>query len=197
MINDEMGDFIDDNRDHSMEEVNFYRRLDAESINNYYSFQNQTRDPILAVNIDNIPYYGKEDRQLELFAPVDRNGGEFDKFDEYNKLVKQLKSTLKIFENSENPFFDSTLYGAMHNLPDLEKNLVSIDKEKARKGLGDQFFGELKNIEDEIKLDRTIFGYYDRCFLANEVLSEHGFFLKFFERREVQVFNKKKSSWKK
>ena len=192
-----MGDFIDDNRDHSMEEVNFYRRLDAGSINNYYSFQNQTRDPILAFNIDNIPYYGKEDRQLELFAPVDRNGGEFDKFDEYNKLVKQLKSTLKIFENSENPFFDSTLYGAMHNLPDLEKNLVSIDKEKARKGLGDQFFGELKNIEDEIKLDRTIFGYYDRCFLANEVLSEHGFFLKFFERREVQVFNKKKSSWKK
>ena len=85
----------------------------------------------------------------------------------------------------------------MHNLPDLEKNLVSIDKEKARKGLGDQFFGELKNIEDEIKLDRTIFGYYDRCFLANEVLSEHGFFLKIFERREVQVFNKKKSSWKK
>ena len=46
----------------------------------------------------------------------------------------------------------------MHNLPDLEKNLVSIDKEKAKKGLGDQFFGELKNIEDEIKLDRTIFG---------------------------------------
>ena len=184
-----MGDFIDDNRDHSMEEVNFYRRLDAESINNYYSFQNQTRDPILAVNIDNIPYYGKEDRQLELFAPVDRNGGEFDKFDEYNKLVKQLKSTLKIFENSENPFFDSTLYGAMHNLPDLEKNLVNIDKEKAREGLGDQFFGELKNIEDEIKLDRIIFGYYDRCFLANEVLSEHGFFLKIFERREVQVFN--------
>ena len=197
MINDEMGDFIDDNRDHSMEEVNFYRRLDAGSINNYYSFQNQTRDPILAFNIDNIPYYGKEDRQLELFAPVDRNGGEFDKFDEYNKLVKQLKSTLKIFENSENPFFDSTLYGAMHNLPDLEKNLVNIDKEKAREGLGDQFFGELKNIEDEIKLDRIIFGYYDRCFLANEVLSEHGFFLKFFERREVQVFNKKKSSWKK
>lgn len=96
MINDEMGDFIDDNRDHSMEEVNFYRRLDAGSINNYYSFQNQTRDPILAFNIDNIPYYGKEDRQLELFAAVDRNGVEFDKFDEYDKLVKQLKSTLKI-----------------------------------------------------------------------------------------------------
>ena len=33
----------------------------------------------------------------------------------------------------------------MHNLPDLEKNLVNRDKEKAREGLGDQFFGELKN----------------------------------------------------
>ena len=77
----------------------------------------------------------------------------------------------------------------MHNLPDLEKNLVNRDKEKAREGLGDQFFGELKNIEDKTKLGRIIFSYYDRCFLANEVLSEHGFFLKFFERREVQVFN--------
>ena len=85
----------------------------------------------------------------------------------------------------------------MHNLPDLEKNLVNRDKEKAREGLGDQFFSELKNIEHKIKLDRIIFSYYDRCFLANEVLSEHGFFLKFFERREVQVFNLKKSSWKK
>ena len=32
-------------------------------------------------------------------------------------------------------------------------------------------------IKDDITLDRTIFGYFDRCFQANEVLARHIFSL--------------------
>ena len=32
-------------------------------------------------------------------------------------------------------------------------------------------------------LDHSIFGYFDQCHLINEILSEHGFFLRFYERR--------------
>ena len=32
-------------------------------------------------------------------------------------------------------------------------------------------------------LDHSIFGYLDQCQLINETLSEHGFFLRFYERR--------------
>ena len=32
-------------------------------------------------------------------------------------------------------------------------------------------------------LDYSIFGFFDRCQVINEVLSEYGFFLRFYERR--------------
>lgn len=45
-------------------------------------------------------------------------------------------------------------------------------------------------IKDDIKLDRTIFGDFDRCFQANanEVLARHNFFLKFIERQNMFRF---------
>ena len=43
-------------------------------------------------------------------------------------------------------------------------------------------------IKDDITLDRTIFGYFDRCFQANEVLARHIFFLKFIECRNMFRF---------
>ena len=51
---------------------------------------------------------------------------------------------------------------------------------------------ELKEIEEEIKLDRTLFEYFDRCFKLNKVLAEHNYFLKFFERRNMYRFLIKK-----
>ena len=40
---------------------------------------------------------------------------------------------------------------------------------------------------------KTIFGYFDRCFLANQVLAKYNFFLKiFWNKRYVQVSSKKK-----
>ena len=53
-------------------------------------------------------------------------------------------------------------------------------------------FNDLKEIEEEIKLDRTPFEYFDRCFKLNEVLAKHNYFLKFFERRDTYRFLIKK-----
>ena len=50
--------------------------------------------------------------------------------------------------------------------------------------LGENLYNELLDIKDKIKLDRTLFGYYDRCFIANEILTRHNFFIKFSKRRD-------------
>ena len=51
---------------------------------------------------------------------------------------------------------------------------------------------ELLDIKEKIKLGRTLFGYYNRCFIANKVLSKHNFFIKFFKRRDKYRFLIKK-----
>ena len=93
------------------------------------------------------------------------------------KSIKKFKETLKNFDHSENSFFDTIIYGAMFYKSDGKV----IDKNKVRDVLEDDFYNDLCEIKDDIKLDRTIFGYFDRCFQANEILSKHNFFLKFFE----------------
>ena len=66
-------------------------------------------------------------------------------------------------------------------------------REKIVEVLGGKFFNDLKEIEEEIKLDKTLFGYFDRCFKLNKVLAKHNYFLKFFKRRDTYRFliNKK------
>ena len=57
-----------------------------------------------------------------------------------------------------------------------------IDKYKIEEVLGNDFYNDLLKIKNEIKLDRIIFGYFNRCFQVNEVLTKYNFFLKLFER---------------
>ena len=37
-------------------------------------------------------------------------------------------------------------------------------------------------------LDKTLFDFFERCYKINQVISKHGFFLKFFERRNTYRF---------
>ena len=46
----------------------------------------------------------------------------------------------------------------------------------AEETLGSEFFIELKKIEKITMLDHSIFGFFDRCKLINDVLCEYGFF---------------------
>ena len=125
-----------------------------------------------------MPYYGKEDIQPELHAPEHRDLVSFDKFTGFEKSIDKFNKTLKNFEGSENQFFDAIIYDVMI----YKSNGEIIDKNKITEVVGEDFYNDLLEIKDEIKLDRTLFGYFDRSFLANQVVAKHNFFKKFFER---------------
>ena len=68
----------------------------------------------------------------------------------------------------------------------------TIDWGKIQERIGNGVYNDLLKIKNDIKLDRCIFGYVDRCFVANQFLVKHNFFLKFFERRDAFRFQIKK-----
>ena len=49
--------------------------------------------------------------------------------------------------------------------------------------LGQDFYLALKEIEPDVMLDHTIFGFFERCTIMTEVLAKFGYFLRFYERR--------------
>ena len=49
--------------------------------------------------------------------------------------------------------------------------------------LGQDFYLALKEIEADVMLDHTIFGFFDRRSAINEIMAKLGYFLKFYERR--------------
>ena len=172
-----------------MEDVSFYRKLDSENIDHYNKFPNQTRDPSIAVYEDDEMFYGTEDTQPELFVPENMECVEFDKFEGFEKSVKKFKDTLQNFENTNNPFFDSIVYGVMFR---ISKGKV-LEKNKESDVLGKGFYEELLEIKDDIQPDEILSGFFNRCFLANKVLAKHNFFCEIFqEKGQVQVFDKKK-----
>ena len=69
---------------------------------------------------------------------------------------------------------------------------VKPKKEDAQQILGDDLYFKLLEIESETLLDKTHFRFFDRCYTRNNVLAKYGFFLKFFERRNVYRFLIKK-----
>ena len=112
----------------------------------------------------------------------------FDKFEGFEKHTVKFKTTLKNFEGSENQFFDAVIYGIMHYRCDGKP----IVKEKIVEVLWENLFNDLKEIEEEIKLGRTLFRFFDRCFKLNKVLAKYNYFLKFFQRRDMYRFLVKK-----
>ena len=172
--------FIDDS-EQPMEDESFSRTFDPENIDQYNKFSNQTRSPKDAVYEDDEMFFGTEDTQPELFAPEDRERVEFDKFEGFEKSVKKFKDTLQNFKNSGNPFFDSILYGIMFKISEGK----ILKKDKANDVLGKNFYEELLEIKDDTQLDKTLFGFFDRCFLVNKVLAKYNFF-EIFLREETR-----------
>ena len=123
-------------------------------------YDQDCRDPRFAVYEDDDMFFGTVDAQPELYAPENRERVEFDKFEGFEKSVKKYKGRLQNFENTDNPFFDSKIYGVKFRISkrkDLEKN-------KAKNAIGKDFCEELLEIKDDIELDKTLFGFFNRCF---------------------------------
>ena len=62
-------------------------------------------------------------------------------------------------------------------------NGQNIMLEKVEETLGRKFFMELKLIDQSVMLDHSVSGFFNQSMVANKVLSEFGFFLRFYERR--------------
>ena len=178
--------FIDDT-EQPMEDVSFYKTFDPENGDQYNKFPNQTRNPKDAVYEDDEMFFGTEDTQPELFAPENREHVDLISLKDLKNLSK--KDTLQNFKNSNNPFFDLILYGVMFKISEGK----ILEKDNACDVLGKDFYEELLKIKDDIQLDKTLFGFFDRCFLVNKVLARHNFCLKFFERRDKFRFLIKKN----
>ena len=152
-------------------------------------------------------YFGENDTQSELYIPEDRENVNFDNFTGFEKSVKKFYDSPRNFENSNKPFFDAIVYGIMHTVGKNKIILKERDKvnyeglivegnmkpDKKRQGIFLEKFENLIDIKDEIQLDRNLFGFFNRCFLVNELLSKYNYFLKFYERRDKFRFlmNKK------
>ena len=76
---------------------------------------------------------------------------------------------------------------------EVDNRETKFDLKNARKILGDNLHFDLMEIESETILDKTIFSYSDKCHKINQLISKHGFFLKFFERRNMYRFLIKKN----
>ena len=67
-----------------------------------------------------------------------------------------------------------------------------LDQARIIEALGEDFYNDLLDVMNKVKLDRTIFGFFDRCMILNEILFKYNFFVKFFERRNKFRFLTKK-----
>ena len=168
--------FIDDDEGEEQEDASFYRSVDN---NECVIFSNQTKNPDDVVKESEDEYYGEDDMP-ELFDPENREDIEFDSFDNYSDKSQIFKNnSLLRFADVDNQFFYAVLYGIMH----CKLSGRSVELQFAERVLGTEFFIELKKIEKSTMLDHSIFGFFERCQVINEVLSEYGFFLRFYERR--------------
>ena len=155
-------------------------------MNDYPRFHGQVRNHLEAIYSDCESYYS-ENEQPELFAPENRDKVAFGRFKGFEKSADIFKKTLLNFENVKNHLYSSVIYGLM-----FYKGQTEPDREKAQEVLGDDLYFELLRIKPETLLDKTLFVFFDRCLKINEVLAKHGFFLKFFKRRNVYRFLIKK-----
>ena len=161
--------FIDDVVEEEPQDESFCRKVDNQPL----KFLNQTRNFNEIIRESHQEYFGEDDLP-ELFDPENREEVEFDLFEKNQSKSSKFKNTLLQFENVDNPFFYSIIYGLLYN----KLNGKNIKLENTEKFLGINLFTDLKKIEKKTMLDHSIFGYFDQCHLINEILSEYGFFLK-------------------
>ena len=87
------------------------------------------------------------------------------------------------------------------SLPEHKQLAGSIfDKNDAQKVLGDDLYFNLLEKEPETLLDKTLFGFFERCFRCftiNRVLTKYGYSLNFLRDATCIDFLSKKSTGKK
>ena len=96
--------------------------------------------------------------------------------------------TLQNFENNDNPFFDSISYGLVCNIMvgrvNLEKNHIDDTfrgliterkvkpkkKRKAKYILRKNLYEKLIEVKDNIQLDKTLFGFFNKILAIQDTI---------------------------
>ena len=141
---------------------------------------------------DDETFLDTRDLQPELYVIEERERVIFDEFSAYEKSVEKFKKSLSFFSdtNNENSFFDAVIYGLMFKL--TEGKIVSRNKVKSV--LEAEFYKDFCEVKDQLHLDTSMYGFFDKCVLANEFLTKKFFFLKFYERRDKCRYLTKKGA---
>ena len=161
-ITDKLDNFINDEPIDN-EDVSFYRERNPLDIDDYLKFNGQIRNPLEAI--------------FSLYVPEKREVT-FDRFEAFEKSVKNFRRTRFNFNKVENQLFNAAIYGLMFYKLETYQQQAGIKpkKENAQKVLGDKLYFDLIDIEPETLLDKALFGFFDRCLAINKVLVKHGFF---------------------
>ena len=186
-FSDEDKEEVPDNKYIPEEGVSFYRERDPQNFNDNPKFHGQTRNPIEAIFSDTESYFGEDD-QPELFTPEDREAVDFDKFKGFEKSVENFLKSLLKFEGVNNHIFFPVIYDLIFYRQENDGLQTKLDKKDVQKVLGDELYFDFKEIESETILDKTLFGFFERWYKINKVISKHGFLLKFFERCNMYRF---------
>ena len=167
--------FIDDSKQKE-NEPDFYRSIDQKrdlnELSSYKKFVNQTRDPGEAIydDKDDETFVDKRDLQPEPYANKSRESIIFDDFLGHRKFVQKFKKSLSSFEDSktENSFFDAVIYGLLFKLSGGK----SLTRYKVESVLGKEYYNDFCEIKDELKLDTSFYGYFNKSFKANALAAK-------------------------
>ena len=109
--------------------------------------------------------------QPELYAVENR--------DKKFKKIQKFKKSLSSFNDNkaENFFFEAIIYVVVFKLSEDK----SLTRGKVEGVLGR---GNFCDVKDQLKLETSIYGFFDKCALANELSAKRQFSLKFYERRD-------------
>ena len=152
--------FTDDDEGEEQEEASFYRNVDNNERVKFSNFRN----PDKVVN--------ESEDMPELFDPEKRKDVEFHLFDNYSDKSQIFENSFLRFGDVDNQLFYAVLYGIMY----CKLSRLSVELQFAERVLGSELFIELKKTKKSTVLDLSIFVFFDRCQVINEVLSEYGFF---------------------
>ena len=127
--------FIGDNIEEESQDVSFYRRVDNQPL----KFLNQKINFNEIIQDSHQEYFGEDDLP-ELFDPENREEIEFDFSEKNQSKSSKFKDSLLQFENVDNLFFYSIIYGLLYN----KLNGKNIKLENTEKFLGTNLFTDLK-----------------------------------------------------
>ena len=151
----------------------FYRTFDNREI--FSNFENQIKNPVESSERPEKNYYGEDDLP-ELFAPENRKTVNCHSFSNDKNRALDFKRSLRCFvPKQENQFFYAVVYGLYQKIKDAPP-ITKVLVEDAEKILGKTFYFELQKIKQDVMLNYTFFGFFNRCKLMNRVLAEFGFF---------------------